>query len=377
MVRRAALGIGMLTAAACASTPPHAFIAEQAGAAGNDIETTIFLIGDSGEPGRAATSVLDVLADAVRRARGERVVVFLGDNAYPDGIPDSTALTRADIEAKMRLAIDKVVASGGRGVFIPGNHDWGSSTELGALGREERFIRRASGGAASLLPADGCPGPSRIDVGDRLRLIALDTEWWLRTARQRGSTACAGATERAVGDSLLAMLSSAGERHVVVVGHHPLVSGGPHGGHFGWREHVFPFRDLSNWIWLPVPLVGSAYPFMRARVGLEEDVFGSANTRMRTTFETAFLAHPPLVYAAAHDHGLQVLKGESARFLVVSGGGSDGDLHPVHALPSTEYARSTNGFMCLELQRDGRVRLSVVSVGAGGGAVEEFAIWLT
>jgi hypothetical protein len=31
----------------------------------------------------------------------------------------------------------------------------------------------------SILPRDGCPGPTSVDLGHRGRLIALDTEWWL------------------------------------------------------------------------------------------------------------------------------------------------------------------------------------------------------
>jgi len=366
-----ALAIG-----ACVSAP-GAQVARNVSAAGDDVETTVFLVGDTGEPSRAAASVIAALGETARQARGERVIVFLGDNVYPDGIPDSSAPSHALAEAKLRVAVDMILATGARGLFVPGNHDWGPSMEVGVLGREEQLVRYASAGAANLLPADGCPGPAIVDIGRRLRLIALDTEWWLRDARERSGTACATTRERDVGDSLRAVLGSAGERQVVVVAHHPLVSGGPHGGHFGWREHVFPFRDISGWMWIPLPLVGSAYPFTRSRVGREEDVFGVANTRMRATLESAFVSRPPLVYAAAHDHGLQVLNGESARFLVVSGGGSDGDLNPVHALPSTRFARSANGFMRLEMQRDGRVRLSVISVDASGRALEEFAMWLT
>jgi hypothetical protein len=376
----ASIGVVVL---ACASRQPRTRTADVS-QAGSNIETTVFLIGDTGEPGPAGRSVLRALRETVHRAGGERVIVFLGDNVYPNGVPDSTAADRSVAEDKLRAAIAVVVATGARGIFVPGNHDWGSNSELGALAREERFIARESAGAALLLPANGCPGPAIVDVGTQLRLTALDTEWWLRSLPQRTATSCPNATERVVGDGLREALAGAGDRRVVIAGHHPLVSGGPHGGHFGWREHVFPFRDFANWMWVPLPVLGSAYPFTRARVGLEEDIFGAANSRMRATLESAFVAHPPLVYAAGHDHGLQVLNGASARFLVVSGGGSDGDLDSVHAVTSTLFALSANGFVRLELTRDGHVRLSVLTVAPtadvaaadGPMAVERFAIWL-
>jgi hypothetical protein len=370
-----------LALAACAAARPSS-VPDLHAALGN-VETTVFLIGDTGEPGPAGRSVLDGLRDQARRARGERVILFLGDNVYPNGIPDSLSVDRPSAEDRLRMALDVVRASGARGIFLPGNHDWGLVNEIGALAREERFIAHASGGAAQLLPSNGCPGPAIIDIGDHLRLTALDTEWWLRAPELRAASGCPMATEAMVAEGLRVALDAAGERQILVAGHHPLVSGGPHGGHFGWREHVFPFRDVADWLWLPLPLVGSAYPMARSRAGLEEDIFGAANGRMRSTLESAFLTHPPLIYAAGHDHGLQLLSGTSARFLLVSGGGSDGNLHSVHSLPSTLFAQSINGFMQLDVLRDGRVRLSVLTVDAAGAAgldgpivTERFATWL-
>ena len=60
--------------------------------------------------------------------------------------------------------------------------------------------------------------------------------------------------------SLKAAVSGPGDRHVVVVAHHPMVTGGSHGGHFTWRHHVFPLRAYKKWLWLPLPGIGSAPP---------------------------------------------------------------------------------------------------------------------
>lgn len=98
------------------------------------------------------------------------VIVFLGDNVYPSGMPDSAAPTRAAAERRLMQALRVVRASGARGFLVPGNHDWDSMQPGGwdAVLRQERFIAAAGGGPA-LLPAGGCPGPAVVDVGAVVR----------------------------------------------------------------------------------------------------------------------------------------------------------------------------------------------------------------
>src|SRR5438309_2285968 len=127
-----------------------------------------------------------------------------------------------------------------------------------AIRRQERFIAAAGGGLA-LLPAGGCPGPAVVDVAQVVRLVALDTQWWLQEGpKPAGPTSsCPASSESAVIDSVRAALRTAGQRVVVVVAHHPPASGGVHGGHFGWQDHIFPLRNIKPWLWIPLPLIGS------------------------------------------------------------------------------------------------------------------------
>jgi hypothetical protein len=349
--------------------------------AADSVETTLFLLGDAGDPGIPGHSSLDGLRHATRGALGNVVVAFLGDNAYPNGLPDSANAGRAEAEERLDAQVSAVRDSKARGIFIPGNHDWGSREDTGssAIRREAEFVTRRGKGAIEMLPADGCPGPSVVDVGDGLRLILLDTEWWLQRSSNDASSdsKCAARNERDVIKALGKALESAGDRHTVVAAHHPLISGGAHGGHFGWRDHIFPLRDYSSWLWLPLPALGSAYPMMRERGLWLEDASNSANRRMRVAMDSVFFAHPPLVYAAGHEHNLQVLDGAIAKFLLVSGAGSQGMLNPVFRLPGTRFARQATGFMRLDVMRDGRVRLVVLTVDNRGAAIEAYAMWLT
>ena len=75
----------------------------------------------------------------------------------------------------------------------------------------------------------------------------------------------------------------------------------------------------------------------------------------------AAMDEPALIYAAGHDHGLQVLKGGYGfRTLVVSGSGTSAhsDDPELGAVPP-EFARKTPGFMTVDAYDDGAIMLSV------------------
>jgi calcineurin-like phosphoesterase family protein len=370
-------GAGGLASARVAPAPP---------APAADIEVTLFLIGDAGAPAAPPDSepVLAALRAAVAAAP-HPVVAFLGDNLYPHGMPDSSASDRPEAERRLKAQLGVLRATGARGIFVPGNHDWDRQGSGGwdAIRRQERFIEAGTGGTggtggAVLLPGGGCPGPAVVDLGTVVRLVALDTQWWLHGGPkpEHPASSCPADSGREVKDSLRAALRSAGGRAVVVVGHHPLASGGPHGGHFGWQEHVFPLRAIKSWLWIPLPLIGSAYPIARESGISSQDLPSVAYGRMLAVLDSAFAGIPPLIYAAGHDHALQVIGGTSARYELVSGAGVFGHLNRVTALDSTRFVQRASGFMRIEFLRDGRSRLGVLVVDRAASATEAFALWL-
>lgn len=351
-------------------------------AASVQIEATLLLIGDAGAPAAPSDSepVLLALRAAASAAAPHAVVVFLGDNIYPRGLPDSGAPSRPEAERRLRAQLDVVRASGARGVLVPGNHDWDQQGPDGwdAVRRQEQFIAAGGDPRVVLLPGGGCPGPAVVDVGHVARLVVLDTQWWLHDGPkpQDPVSSCPADSAQEVIDSLRVALGTAGGRVVVVVAHHPLLTGGPHGGHFGWKDHVFPLRAFKRWLWVPLPLIGSIYPVARSNGISSQDGPSAAYGRMRAALDSAFAPARPLVYAAGHDHGLQVIGGTSARYLLVSGAGTYGHLSRVTALDSTRFALRASGFMRLDVLRDHRTRLGVTVVDAAGHATEAFALWL-
>jgi Calcineurin-like phosphoesterase len=342
------------------------------------LETRVFLIGDAGDPDPRGEPVLAALGRGLSEAPDKSLAVFLGDNVYPSGVPGPAKPDRAEAERRLDAQVDAVLHAGARGLFIPGNHDWDRHRKTGwaRLGFEEQAVLARGAPAVSFLPTGGCPGPAIQDLGEHLRLVVLDTQWWLQNGpKPVGATSpCPAQTEAQVVELLAKAVAQAGARKVIVLAHHPLVSGGTHGGHFGLRDHLFPLRAIKGWLWLPLPVIGSAYPLLRQGGAFSQDVTSSKYKHMQSALEGALAPHPAFIWAAGHDHGLQVLEGRSATWLLVSGGGIYGHTRAPARLDVTRFRSGGAGFMRLDVDVAGHARLAVVEVDKLGRGSEAFTI---
>jgi Calcineurin-like phosphoesterase len=358
----------------------------------DSIEVAIFLLGDAGSDAYDGEPVLQELAlqsDSLRPV--PQYVVFLGDNVYPRGVPPLGHPAREDAEKKVAAQVLAIRKGSAQGILIPGNHDWDRQGRDGwnSIRRQDTLVRKFGGKDVRLAPAGGCPGPDVIDLGSQVRIIAMDTEWWVHNdVKPYGDTSpCPTRTYEEVADSLAGALRDKGRRRAIVVTHHPLQSGGIHGGHFTVMDHIFPLRNFKRWMWLPLPLIGSLYPFARQMGISNQDIWGRKYREMRNAFERAFSKNPPLVVASGHDHDLQVIRGgrpriTNAKFQLVSGAAILGHASVVRDIDGSLFQREAAGFMRLDVTTTGRVRLSVTTVvpkgqRKKGESAEVFSLWLT
>lgn len=320
----------------------------QSSPSGLVLRQRLILIGDAGlyledDPTLAA---LGRWADAGTPA----TVLFLGDNIYDDGLIEAE---RKEAEA---ILSQQLRATRTRKVFIPGNHDWGmdpAKQNLQAILNQQGFIDDWPDGNARWLPRDGCLGPASLVLGDgepsnpALVLILLDPTPFL-TPRLR--TACEGSQSTEVHFAALsALLEQHREDHVVVASHYPMLTGGPHGGlSYGAAADVVV--GIFGWLY-----------------GSLGNTYEPAYAQWIENMKRAMRENPPLVYAAGHDHSLQVLEGEGiARVQVVSGAGAPERVSRVTHIRQTLFAHAAPGFMVLDIgSRNGAevVRLRVVENG--------------
>jgi hypothetical protein len=411
------------TCVACGFVGPHVTLPLQVGGVmAESVDHRLLLIGDAGDPSADGEPVLRALTKEAERLPERTTVVFLGDNVYETGMPDASAIEgtaveeildaalmnlyegRRDAERRVKTQVLALRTSGARGIFIPGNHDW---DQFGVGGwkrvlEQQAYLESLANPTTDvrMLPGGGCPGPVPVDLGRRGRLIVLDTQWWLdvgqKPSTEENPTGCPHVTEEAVVDAIereLAAAASAG-RAAIVAGHHPLRSRGPHGGFIDPRWHLFPFLMLDSYVpfwvrWMPFPGLGTAMGIGRRCCSPSPQDFAFAsNEHMRRRLGAAMRAErhegasaPPVLYAAGHEHSLQLFRGTGgARFLLVSGRGSGSKVSPVGRDETTLYAHADParpGFARLDILRDGRLRLALIEVDVGTDeGVEVYSRWL-
>lgn len=319
-----------------------------------EVAYALFLVGDPGASVLEKSPVLarlqaDVEWWAGRLGRDSAVsMLVLGDVVYPLGLhppghdawPQDSAIVASQVRV---LAGPQARRHATRGYFMAGNHDWGLEDEWEGyvrLNRLDEFLeaqRALTGVPVELVPEAGQGGPVVVDVGDHLRLLMLDTSWWLldggRAFQTHGDVLAA--VEAAIGE--------AGDREVLIAAHHPFRSGGEHGGEFSFWE-TFGVRYLlarSGAILQDL----TSLPYRELEGGLRE-VF--RRTR------------PPLIFAGGHEHNLQVIRGTEPTdpvWNLVSG--SVSKLSNIGPEEGLQYAAQLPGYIRLLVERDGGMTIQV------------------
>lgn len=313
------------------------------------VDAVVFLLGDPGLMREETSPLAARMQDDVEEwseavgAEGHIAVVVLGDIVYPVGLHPADHPDRERDSLRLAAQISMVSgeaadAAGARMIFLAGNHDWGHERDwAGALRlvRLEEFLNAWSGPAAgrlSLRPEPGTGGPDVVDLGSEVRLILLDTAWWLFAAEADEKEDMIQGIRRA--------LRTADDRRVIMAAHHPLRTGGPHGAaddlarsfgiRFLLRKAGLLLQDLSS-----VP-----YADLRSRL---DDAFATVRR--------------PEIFAGGHEHSLQVFGAEDSRVPrdVVIGSGSR--LTEVQNAAGMLFGRSEPGYAKVMVLRNGDLHL--------------------
>ncbi len=321
---------------------------------------TVFLVGDAGAlPADGIDPVFSLLKSHMDAAGKSGTVVFLGDNIYPQGLPDTSGSAEYQ-EARRRLVAQLDVIKGHRGkaFVIPGNHDWAQGRKTGwerALNQQD-FIEDYLDKEDVFQPQDGCPGPVEIKLNDEITLVLLNTQWWLhKWDKPEAGSSCDIEDEADFLLSVWDVIRRNEGKKILIAGHHPIYTNGHHGGRFSLKEHLFPLTAFSEDAYLPLPVLGSIHPLYRGVLGNIQDVAHPRYQELRKGLMTAFRSAPNLIYAAGHEHNLQYLIKDSVH-LVVSGAGAKESYFGRGGKARFGYGRK--GFARVDFYPDGATWLS-------------------
>jgi hypothetical protein len=235
----------------------------------------------------------------------------------------------------------------------------------GVLHNEQDFIDAHANSGARFDPRNGCPGPVAVQLlqptrrlSGGLTVIELDLDWWLLPEKARPVCEGIANTDDFIA-RLRAELGARRDENVVVVAHHPIRSGGEHGGYTRgfWTDlgvaiyyHMYTVQDLIE-------------PTYQEMVKVLGEVLGE---------------NPPLAMVGGHDHSLQILDGgHEARLVVVSGSATK--VSGVTSIDGTLFAHAHRGFIAFDFHEavenaDGVLVVNVVETGRGEKPVFSLAL---
>jgi hypothetical protein len=320
---------------------------------------TVFLMGDAGAPAPDGTDPnLNTMRTQMQAAGRNSAVVYLGDNIYQRGLPDPDKPDRPVAERKISAQLDILKNYPGRPFFIPGNHDWDRMGREGwqRVQNQAQFIHQYLGRDDVFLPQGGCPGPVEVPLNDRLVLVILDTQWYLHAWDKPGEESDCEAKDLT---DMLVQLDDIIERNIhkriIVAGHHPMYTYGPHGRYYTWKNHLFPFLDVKKHLYIPLPVLGSLYPLYRQLIGSRQDLPHPLYQQMQRGITAVLRQHPQAIWVNGHEHALQHIVADSIHY-ITSGSGSK--MTPVKKGRLARYVTDQVGFARVDYYPAGEAWLS-------------------
>ncbi|HMH21897.1 MAG TPA: BamA/TamA family outer membrane protein [Puia sp.] len=326
----------------------------------------VFLVGDAGEIREGKHPVCDWLKEHIDWNDTSNVLLYLGDNIYPQGMPPEGSKDRDIARKILDYQLSVVEGKKAKAFFIPGNHDW----KQGAPGGWER-IKSESAYFDSLnlpnvqfFPKNGCPGPVEFSVGEKMVLVFMDSQWWLQQYERPGpGSGCDCKTEDEIIIALKDIIGSNPGKLILLAMHHAFYTHGEHGGYYTIKQHIFPLTDFKTNLYIPLPVIGSIFPIGRGVFGNIQDTRHPQYKDLIQKVEAVIKGHRNVVHVAGHEHTLQFLEHDST-FFVVSGAGSKHTR--VKKGRYSLFAREGLGFAMIELRESGKTSVQFYSPDAAG-----------
>ncbi len=336
---------------ACSGPPNHldAYLSENTSRQlpASELRSRIILFGDAG------ASSLEPLQPSLKIALSQAVelpkqtsILALGDNIYDFGYPKLLA-GESVLNAEQKLLISHLDAqlevsrrSGAEMFVLPGNHDWFAGQVDGQAAYIEK-VNRLSESEIDFVPYRAGEMPFAEAVyRDGISLIFLDSMWMI------------GAKDEVFDRAIVQLTGLLEQVHIqypsnllLLAAHHPLQSMGP---------HFTGYNFLGNLIqWVYEKTMGWDYG---------GDLDDAPYQRYIHALEKITSAYPKVVFAAGHDHSLQLFESANAsRYDLVSGAANASKVSMVAHNENTLFAQAIEGLMVLDVYTEG-VLLSVYTV---------------
>lgn len=342
------IAIGLIITG-CATYNPYNTNSSQKELKNIDKETTnIFLIGDAGMPNADGTApkTLEKIQSQFEKADKNDLLLFLGDNIYPKGIPLKGKKAIKEAKHALNLQLEVAKTFPGYVYFIPGNHDWYSG--LKGLKLQEKMVEDALG-KNTFQPENGCP-IEKVNLNNDTVLLIVDSHWYITNWNKHPTINddCEIKTRADFLEEFRSEIKKARGKVTLVAVHHPMHTEGPHNGRYGIKEHM-----------KPVPILGTIKNAIRSTSGIvNADLSNQFYIELRDNLVAAAQQNENVVFLSGHEHSLQYLEFDNIT-QIISGSGSK--TTPVRMRNPNDYGHAVPGYAVVNISKDKAVDVQFVN----------------
>lgn len=322
----------------------------------DELVYSVFLTGGTGSPG-THDPLFRLLEEKLLKAGKNSAVIFLGNQVYPHGLPDTTSKSWEPAHASLMSQLRLLEDYKGEVLFIPGQEDWagGKKEGLEYVKNQRKFIEETLDEDKVFLPKKGRPGPEEVRLTDDIVVIVIDSYWWFHENEKSYD----GIVDEA--DFFVQIedaVSRNRDRKIIFAANHPLYSVGNYGGHFAGAENLFPLLQANQALYIPLP--GFLYTGFRKFLGGKQDLAHPQYKLLAEALLETFEGHADIIYASAHEQNLQYVQRPPLHHIISGAAGS-----PTYVAQSAkaDYAQSQQGIAQLDFYSSGDVWLQFLTPG--------------
>lgn len=324
------------------------------------LDYQVYLIGDAGASPKGKHSAgLELLRQALEKAPKNSAVVFLGNNAIPDGLPGKKADKRERAEHELKAQLEILKNYKGKIIFLPGNYDW-AADGVDGLRRQQKFIEEYLDRDDVFLPGDGCSGPEVKELTDKLGILVIDSQWYMADwdSEPELNESCEFRSRGSFFEEAGNAAKDFAGKNLLVVAHHPIYSAGWQSDQFALRDNLYPPSDAHPLRHIPMPVVGTAMIVGDRLTASRQETSFPVYKDYIDGVEGLGRQHGNIIYAAGHEHNMQLeMHGELAH--IVSGAGSLNSPTKLDKSAKMAYGGS-QGFAVVDFYQDGEAWVEFV-----------------
>ncbi|WP_412850751.1 metallophosphoesterase [Chryseobacterium sp. PMSZPI] len=295
-------------------------------------------------------NTLGKLQSRLNAASSNSTLLFLGDNLYPQGMPDKNEKEYKQAKSNLENHLKITKNYKGKTVVIPGNHDWHYG--LKGLKNQEKFVAQYMDNKKAFLPKNGCP-IDKLQIENNITLITIDSQWFLENWENdpKINSDCDIKSRDDFFKEFEELINKNQNNLIVVALHHPLISKGIHAGYFSWRDQLYP---LGNQI--PLPGIGTLINVFRSTSGISpQDMNNAHYIALTSRIKSIVQNNDNIIFVSGHDHNLQYLEEKNVRQIISGAGSENGAAKATH---SQDFSFGGNGYAVLNINKDRSAQVS-------------------